>query len=122
MNPRQRFGKWGEDQAAGALEQKGYRILCRNYRSPYGEIDIVATHADTLVFVEVKSRRTQTFGHPRHAVTPRKQARMSKTALHYLKMAGHQRVRARFDVVTLIDRPDSLEVEIIQNAFEFVPP
>jgi len=118
LNRTQKFGKSGEDIAAKSLEKKGFQIVCRNYRSPFGEIDIIAKNNDTIVFVEVKSRRTSTFGHPKYAVTLDKQERISKTALYYLKVTGQSHIRARFDVVAISEHHQQTDVEIIKNAFE----
>ena len=118
LNRMQKFGRSGEDLAARSLIKKGYRIICRNYRTRFGEIDIVAQDSDTIVFIEVKSRRTSTFGHPKYAVTADKQERISKAALYYLKMTDQRHLRARFDVVTISERNQKTDVEIIKNAFE----
>ena len=91
MNQRQAFGKAGEDVAVGYLKKKGYRVLQRNYTCPVGEIDIIAKHKKTIVFVEVKTRRTLSFGSARLAITPHKQRKISMTALYYLK-SNHQMV------------------------------
>jgi len=117
-NRIQKFGRFGEDLAAQSLMKKGYRIICRNYRTKFGEIDIIATDNDTIVFIEVKSRRTSTFGHPKYAVTFDKQERISKAALYYLKMTDQSHIRSRFDVVTISERNQKTDVEIIKNAFE----
>jgi len=118
LNLRQKFGKFGEGLAARHLKKTGYRLLCRNYRTRFGEIDIIAKDADTIVFVEVKSRRSDKFGHPRYAVTREKQARISKTALNYLKENNQMDCKARFDVVTVNSADKKTDVEIIKNAFE----
>ncbi len=118
LNLRQKFGKSGEDLAARYLKKNGYQVLCRNYRSPFGEIDIIARDADTLVFVEVKSRRTASYGHPKYAITYAKQEKISKTALYYLKINGQSNSKARFDVVTITAANQKTSVEIIKNAFE----
>lgn len=118
LNRKQQFGKSGEDLAARHLSKNGYEILCRNYRTRFGEIDIIAKNGGFTVFIEVKSRRTATFGHPKHAVTPEKQVRISKAALYYLKMTDQPRIRARFDVVTIFQSDQKTDVEIIRNAFE----
>ena len=118
FNLRQKFGKFGEDLAVRHLKKNGYRVLCRNYRTRYGEIDIIAQDADTMVFVEVKSRRSLTYGPPKYAITFDKQERISKTALYYLKTSGQSNVRARFDVVTVTAAEQTSSVEIIKNAFE----
>jgi len=118
FNLKQKFGKFGEDLVARHLKKSGYQVLCRNYRTRFGEIDIIAKDADTVVFVEVKSRRTTTYGHPKYSVTRAKQEKISKTALYYLKINALCNCRARFDVVTVIADHKETSVEIIKNAFE----
>ena len=118
LNLKQRFGKFGEDLAARHLKKQGYRLLCKNYRTRFGEIDIIAKDGDTIVFVEVKSRRTSSFGHPKYAITPEKQKRISKTALYYLKTTRQNHCRARFDVVTINSVNKKTDIEIVKNAFE----
>ena len=78
---RIRTGKQGEDLAAAHLADNGYRILQRNYRSVFGEIDIVAEEGDTLVFVEVKSRRSEAYGDAQLAVGPEKQRQISRVVM-----------------------------------------
>ena len=79
------LGQEGEKLAVQYLKRLGYRIICRNYRCPLGEIDIIARHGGVLVFVEVKSRSSQTFGSPGMAVTLAKQRKLSQVAWHYLQ-------------------------------------
>ncbi|MCB8951380.1 MAG: YraN family protein [Ardenticatenales bacterium] len=81
---RQNLGAWGESVAATYLEAHGYRIVRRNWRCARGEIDIVAQMGETLVFVEVKTRRGRARGTPEEAVTPRKAARLLRLAQAYL--------------------------------------
>jgi putative endonuclease len=100
------------------LKQNGYKILEQNYRNQLGEIDIIAREKKTLVFVEVKSRKSVRYGSPKWAVTPRKQRQISMVALSYLKSSGQSHAHARFDVVTVIANRDGLQIEIIKNAFE----
>jgi len=83
MKHNQRIGKWGEDAAAEYLITRGYEVIARNARTPYGEIDIVATQADITIFVEVKSRTSLKMGLPEESVNPRKQAHMLACAEHY---------------------------------------
>jgi putative endonuclease len=112
------FGQEGESIAVGYLKKSGYKILEQNYRNKLGEIDIVAKDRDTLVFVEVKTRSSDQYGHPKWAVTPRKQRKISMVALYYLKENRQSHRKARFDVVTILDRQKKPVVEIIKNAFE----
>jgi putative endonuclease len=83
MKHNQKIGKWGEQAAADYLLAKGYRILDKNARTPYGEIDIVARLEEVTVFVEVKARTSRSFGLPEEALTPRKLQHMLSAAEHY---------------------------------------
>jgi len=111
------LGKAGEDRAAKFLADQGYRILERNYRTPHGEIDLIALHQGTIVFVEVKTRTSDAFGAPELAVTPQKQQRMVKSALGYIKYRKLHQVPCRFDVVAISTAAEK-ELSLIQNAFE----
>ncbi len=115
---RRQFGQAGEEIAARYLEQHGYRIIARNYRTRAGEIDIIARDRDTLVFVEVKTRRSVYFGNPKYAVDRRKQQKISRAALFYLQDTGQSRVKARFDVVSILSAGGRTDVELVKNAFD----
>jgi len=120
LSQRQQYGEAGEALATRMLRKKGYKIIATNYRTRIGEIDIIARDGDTIVFVEVKSRQTGRFGHPKEAVTPRKQRKISMVALYYLKTTGQSQAKARFDVVSICSAPPHPEVEIIRNAFDLL--
>jgi putative endonuclease len=111
-------GLEGEQLAVRHLRRLGYTIICRNYRSPLGEIDIIARHRGVLVFVEVKSRSTEAFGSPKLAVTPAKQRKLSQVAWHYLQQHNLTEASARFDVVTISRMQGSPHFEVIENAFD----
>ena len=115
---RQKFGEQGEALAVQLLKKAGYKIIETNYRTPLGEVDIIARDRDTIVFVEVKTRSSVHFGSPKWAVTPTKQRKISMVALAFLKATGQSTARARFDVVAVISNRDAPHVEIIKNAFE----
>jgi putative endonuclease len=115
---RMRTGKRGEDLAAAYLAEAGYRIVERNYRCIFGEIDIVAEEGETLVFVEVKSRRSEVYGEPQLAVGDEKQKKISRIAMHYLQERRLRHRLARFDVVAVKLPPAGLRIELIRNAFE----
>ncbi|MFO7586232.1 MAG: YraN family protein [Anaerolineales bacterium] len=83
MNHNQKIGKWGEGAAAEYLTARGYQIVERNVRTPYGEIDLVARIDGFTVFVEVKARTTRRFGLPEEALTKRKLRHMRAAAGHY---------------------------------------
>lgn len=114
---RKLLGRSGEDRAAKHLAGLGYRILERNYRIAQGEIDLIALDGDTIVFVEVKTRMSDAFGAPELAVDLRKQGRMVKTALVYLKQKKLSQMPCRFDVVAISDAGRG-QVSLIRNAFE----
>lgn len=112
-------GLKGENIAARYLEEAGYTILQRNFKNRQGEIDIIAEDQNTLVFIEVKTRRSKQFGPPSEAVTFRKQIQISRVAQYYLARHDLFDRDARFDVisVTLADE-NSPVIELISNAFE----
>jgi putative endonuclease len=118
QNQRQQYGRESESIAVRHLKKNGYKILEQNYRNKLGEIDIIAKDKDTLVFVEVKARRSAGYGSPKWAVTPKKQRKISMVALYYLKAARQPNAKARFDVVAICSSCDNPEIEIIKNAFE----
>jgi len=101
MHRRQQLGKWGEQLAAAYLEAKGWVIVQHNWRCRYGEIDLIARHGDTLVFVEVRTRSSARYGSPEESVNRRKQQKLRQLALLYLTTAEAHYSSYRFDVVTL---------------------
>ncbi|MBW2599432.1 MAG: YraN family protein [Deltaproteobacteria bacterium] len=111
-------GKKGEDIAAAYLQKEGYRIVERNYRCLYGEIDIIAMDAGDIVFIEVKSRKSDNFGSPEEAVGIIKQRKISKVALNYLQEKKLTEHNARFDIVAIRFVPRGNRVKIIKNAFD----
>jgi len=115
---RIRTGKRGEEIAVNYLTKAGYRIIERNYRCLFGEIDIVAKDKNTVVFVEVKTRRSEKFGDPQLSVGLDKQRKISRISLNYIEEKRLHHCNARFDVVAIKMLPAGNEVELIQNAFE----
>lgn len=111
-------GKKGEELAVDYLVKAGYRIVARNYRCVFGEIDIVAEDGNTLVFVEVKSRRSASYGEPQLAVDYRKQRKISTVALNYIKEKQEHGRSARFDVVSVKLSSSGHTIGLIKNAFE----
>ncbi|CAB1081226.1 UPF0102 protein YraN [Olavius algarvensis Delta 1 endosymbiont] len=115
---QQKFGESSENMAVWYLKQNGYKIIEQNYRNRLGEIDIIAREKKSIVFVEVKSRRSIRYGSPKWAVTPKKQRKISMVALYYLKSTKQIDVKARFDVVAITSNRDEPQIEIIKNAFD----
>ena len=95
------LGKLAEDFAVRFLQKKGYKIIDRNFRSRFGEIDIVAEEGGYLVFIEVKARWSQKFGSPEEAVTPQKLYKIKKTADYYALINSKTNQKMRIDVVSL---------------------
>ena len=110
------FGNRGEDIAADYLKKKGYRILYRNYKTLAGEADIIARDNDTVVFVEVKARSSDAFGQPFEAVGYKKQEKLKKAAIYYLK---HKKIEpiVRFDIISIISKEGKNEINHIVEAF-----
>lgn len=94
-------GKIAEDLAVDLLSHNNYKILERNFHSRFGEIDIVATKDDYLVFIEVKARWSNMFGAPEEAVTPSKLWKIQKTAEYYSSLNPNLPKKLRIDVVAL---------------------
>jgi putative endonuclease len=115
---KQEIGKKGETVAVRYLKKQGYRIVEQNYRSKVGEIDIIARDKQSLVFVEVKTRSSRSFGSPKWAITPKKQKAISMAALYYLKMTNQNDVDARFDVVSIMLQGEDTQIELVRNAFD----
>jgi putative endonuclease len=113
------IGAAGEKKGQLFLVQQGYKIVTNNFRTRFGEIDVIARHDGDLVFVEIKYRRSDEFGWPAEAVTRRKQRRMAQSALVYVKQNKLSNVSVRFDILAIGPGPD--EYDLIPSAFT-VPP
>jgi putative endonuclease len=112
------LGQAGEALAADALTQQGYTILTRNFRTPYGEIDLIARHGEALVFVEVKLRRSEVYGPPQAAVTATKQRHLKLAAQYYLNCRRTADINFRFDVVAITMTGHTPRIEIFPGAIE----
>ena len=110
-------GQIGEDIAVDFLSKKGYRVLRRNYRYEHGEIDIIAESEHVLVFVEVKTRVSTSFGEPEDAISNRKQEILRKTAEGFLMEHDIVDQDCRFDVIAIQYQKGRPIVNHIENAF-----
>ena len=101
MAAHNELGKWGEDTAAAFLEEKGYQIIERDWKSGHHDLDIVAKEDNTLVIVEVKTRRSRLFGDPEEAIDYKKRQSLQSAINHYVKShhAGHD---VRFDIISIV--------------------
>lgn len=107
------MGILGEDIAVRMLELKGYKIIHRNYRCQWGEVDIIAEKDSEISFIEVKARRNYSYGRPCEAVDLKKQKHIRNTAISYLREKDKGRIfyrKINFDVVEIV-------IEHIKNAF-----
>lgn len=112
-DPRRAVGADGEARAAAWYEAAGYSVVDRNWRCRDGELDLVVRRGRELVFVEVKSRRSDRFGVPAEAVTVAKQRRLRRLAGRYLAETGARAGALRFDVVAILGG----RLEVIEAAF-----
>jgi putative endonuclease len=116
MTSRQSLGRWGEAIAAEYLSQRGYTILEHNARTPYGELDLVASQGDILVFVEVKTRASHSLGPPEISVTTTKQAHLLSAAKSYLQDRPNLQYDWRIDVIAVLRLPGQLpQIDHFEN-------
>jgi putative endonuclease len=119
MQPSRRaLGAAGEACAAEFLGRSGFRILARNLRSGGVEIDVIAARRGLVVFVEVKTRRSQNAGLPEEAVDARKQQRLVAGAAAWLREHPGVAARIRFDVITCVGEVDGFRVRHLEGAFD----
>jgi putative endonuclease len=114
---KQRLGKSGEDLAVSFLKNNGFEILERNYRYGHKEIDIIGKDKNTIVFVEVKTGRSKTFGSPQEWVTLRKQKSIIEVAQDYIQKNDLRDFDFRFDVVAINFERGKTKIEHLRNAF-----
>lgn len=119
MNANQITGTMGEKAACKYLLKQGYQIIAQNYRCRFGEVDIIAQDENlTLVFIEVKTRKSLTYGYPAEAVTRKKQKHIIYTSQFYLKYFQRTFDNIRYDVIEIfIDEYNKKWVRHIKNAF-----
>jgi putative endonuclease len=111
-------GPHGERAAWAAYRRRGYRLLAKNWRSPLGELDLVVTGSDTVVFCEVKARTSAALGGPHDAVTDSKRRRIRALAEAFIKSRGLRARAYRFDVASVLLRPDGrTDVHLFEDAF-----
>lgn len=115
---RQDTGRLGESLALDFLEEQGYHILETNYRCPHGEVDIIAQDEDCLVFIEVRTRKSNSFGSPEESITPRKKAHLVDTAWHYQQSLESLPRAWRIDFIAIeLSRGNRMQrVELIKSA------
>jgi putative endonuclease len=113
---RQELGSWGEEQASEFLRSRGYSIVERNWRCAAGELDIVAREGGNLVIVEVRTRRSRSYGAPEESVTPAKQSKLVELAQTYLQEHAEWDCDWRIDVVAVEVMGDQPHIRLIRHA------
>lgn len=114
-NPTARLG---EKLASEYLQKQGYKIIEKNFRKGYGEIDVIAIDKDTLVFVEVKTKTSNSFGTPFEAITPFKIKALERTAMFYKKLHPELPDALRIDAVSVIlSKDNSAKIELLKNIY-----
>lgn len=111
VTARRNYGNSGEDFVAQSLQKNGYKIIDRNFSFRGGELDIIAEKEGVIYFVEVKSRKSNTYGHPLESITPAKARKIKLTAQLYLAEAGRQEADCRFLFAAC--NPEQGSVELI---------
>ena len=123
MAPNTQFtGKRGEDIACDFLVKKGYRILHRNFRTKKGEIDIIGELENTLVFFEVKSRKSSKYGYPKEYVSNLKKKRILHAACFYLTKKGFWSRPVRFDIIGIIFGQGEVKIEHEKDVIQISDP
>lgn len=116
------MGRWGEENAARHLKRLGWKVLRRNFRAPGGgEVDLVCRHGDSLVFAEVKTRRSEEMGRPLDAVDEEKQRLIRQGALYWLRLLDMPDITFRFDVIEVV-ATNPVEIRIMESAFTLPDP
>lgn len=117
MNKRQETGAQGEHLARKFLEKQGMVLICANYACRWGELDLVMLEEQTLVFIEVKTRRSLRYGSALEAVTPQKQRRLWMSVRDYLLKHPHEGP-VRFDVVGIHRQSGQEKIDYVRNALD----
>lgn len=113
---KRRLGFWGERRACKYLKKQGYKIIERNYKCPFGEVDIIAQKDDVTAFIEVKTRTSDYFGAPNEAVDNRRKDRYKNVVRYYY---AHRQTdcTVRFDIIEVMKEDKAVTLNHIENAF-----
>lgn len=107
------LGRYGEDKAEEFLKKNGYRIIERNFKTKFGEIDIIAKNKRELVFIEVKTRSSTKFGYPEESVDNKKFNRIKRCAEIYLLKIGKKELPVRFEILSILKSKDKISFKIL---------
>ena len=115
MNEKQEEGKLGEVEATKYLENMGYKIICNNFRCLAGEIDIIAKDDDEIVFVEVKTRKSNNYGEPKEAVNKKKLEHIFKASRYFLYKNNLQDKYIRIDVIEVYIKNQGIRINHLKQ-------
>jgi len=113
---KQSLGQWGEDFAVNYFKDRDWTIVDRNYRTPFGECDLIVENNDLTALVEVKTRQTREYGPPEASITSEKREHLRRIARHYLSERDDS-PQLRFDVLAIEFDPDDPDVRHLEGAF-----
>ncbi len=113
------LGKEGEEEALSFLKAQGFRIIARNYRTKFAEIDIIAWEKNTYCFIEVKARSSERFGLAQESVNFIKQSKIAQAALVFLQKNNLLESSSRFDVVAINQQDGKKQFQLIRDAFTY---
>lgn len=116
---KQEIGQNGENIAEDYLKNEGYSIITRNFRTNYGEIDIIARDKNEIVFIEVKTRSNLKYGNPSEAVNQNKQKHIKMVAKYYIHMHQLYNCYIRFDVIEVYCRNGKYRINHIKQAMDY---
>ncbi|MBI5510135.1 MAG: YraN family protein [Deltaproteobacteria bacterium] len=117
---RRARGSAAEELAASYLEDRGYRLIARNFRTASGEVDLIAFDGEVLCFIEVRSRHDELRGHPLETIDRKKIRRVVRAAEEYLKKVPHPWPEMRFDAVGIVMSAPP-QITLVRDAFEALP-
>ena len=119
LKDRKLLGRWGEKRCERFLKRKGFTTIARNFTCKLGEIDLVVNDSDgTIVFVEVRTKTDESFTEAHRTVTPKKRARLVRTAQYFMKTYKVKGRPLRFDVVAVVlGRKGRPQIRHYENAF-----
>ena len=115
VSAKQLLGRYGEDRASDYLQGLGYSILERNWRCRIGEIDIIARDRDRFVFVEVKTRSADGFGHPFESITEAKAARLRRLVAAWCESRQVSGIKVRLDAISVLVRAGRVNIEHLKQ-------
>ncbi len=117
MDLRKELGRTGEDIALNYLENKGWKLLHKNWRNKYGELDLIMHNQDKIIFIEVRTKKSLQYGTGTESVNKTKQQKIRKLAMMFLQDKKYYNHAIRFDVVSIYFANDKINIQHVEEAF-----